>query len=72
MVLILRPSVAKLSASVGKNRWILRRVLKEPVDDCRLVCENIYTRVGMLFGEDDFTHRVDMDALLFLDCEAND
>lgn len=70
MILILKPSVAKLSAPIRRNKWILRKILKEPVDNCRLICENIFTGTRILFREDDFTHRVDTDALLILDCEA--
>lgn len=70
MVLVLKPEHVHLDCFWRNNRWILREVLKEPVDDCTLVSENLYTGQKVIFPEDSFSHYLDMDALLSLDCEV--
>lgn len=72
MILVLGPLEGQLGAFFESSRWILRERLDTPVEGCTLICENLKTGVKIIFGEDDFSHYVDLDALLFLDCEAKD
>ena len=70
MILILGPIKKDLGPFFEKSKWILREILKQPVDNCMLICEELNTGVKVIFNEKDFSHYVDTDALLPIDYET--